>query len=71
MKIYWARWAVAIQFRAGNQSNNLSKALNCKGNEHHMSALALAGMINPQLLNLTRLARCRQKSGTFLPSLET
>jgi hypothetical protein len=49
VKIYRARWAVEIQFRAWKQSMNLSKALNRKSNEHHMIALVLAGMINHQL----------------------
>lgn len=49
VKIYRARWAVEIQFRAWKQSCNLSKALNRKSNEHHMTALVLAGMIKHQL----------------------
>ncbi len=49
VKIYRARWAVEIQFRAWKQASNLGKALKRKSNEHHMIALVLAGMINHQL----------------------
>jgi len=49
VKVYRARWAVEIQFRAWKQSLNLTKALNRKSNEHHLQALVLAGMIAHQL----------------------
>ena len=49
VKLYRARWAVEIQFRAWKQSCNLGKALNRKSNEHHLTALVLAGMIAHQL----------------------
>ncbi len=49
VKIYRARWAVEIQFRAWKQASNLGKALKRKSNEHHMMSLVLAGMINHQL----------------------
>lgn len=48
-RIYRARWAVEIQFRAWKQSLNLTKALKRKSNEHHMQALVIAGMIAHQL----------------------
>ena len=48
-KLYAARWAVEIQFRAWKQSLNLAKALNRKSQEHHLQALVLAGMIAHQL----------------------
>lgn len=49
VKIYRARWAVEIQFRAWKQASNLGKALKRKSNEHHMMALVLAGMIHHHL----------------------
>jgi len=49
VKVYRARWAVEIQFRAWKQSLHLTKALNRKSNEHHLQALVLAGMIAHQL----------------------
>ena len=49
VKLYRARWAVEIQFRAWKQSCNLGKALNQKSNEHHLTALVLAEMIAHQL----------------------
>ena len=45
VKLYRARWAVEIQFRAWKQSCNLDKVLNRRSNEDHMRALVLAGMI--------------------------
>ena len=49
VKLYRARWAVEIQFRAWKQSCNLDKALNRRSNEYHLTALVLAGMILHQL----------------------
>ena len=49
VKVYRARWAVEIQFRAWKQAGDLGKALNRKSNEHHITALVLAGMISHQL----------------------
>ena len=49
VKLYRARWAVEIQFRAWKQSCNLDKALNRRSNEDHLTALVLAGMILHQL----------------------
>lgn len=49
VKLYRARWAIEIQFRAWKQSCNLDKALKRRSNEDHMTALVLAGMILHQL----------------------
>ena len=54
-KLYRARWAIEIQFRAWKQSLQMSSALNRRSNKWHLEALVISAMI-VALMGLKQMA---------------
>lgn len=54
-KLYRARWAIEIQFRAWKQSLQMSAALNRRSNKWHLEALVISAMI-VALMGLKQMA---------------